>query len=230
MHQIIARQIQDEILAGRMRTGERLASEKQVAEQFGVSRGTVRRALALLARERLIETRTGSGSFVAFNGEQLDKTEGWTSALLSAGVVADARILRCEVAADPELAVSVRSSTLNFLFLDRVRLIEDGQPVSIERSRVPAIGRLAEVPALGLVDNSLAATMREAGLVPRQGDQWAQVTYLDAGDAEHLRMAVGAPVLHTMTTSWAADGSFVERVTSQLDPMRFRLRMNFDVS
>lgn len=228
-HRVIARQIQDEILTGRMRSGDRLAGENALARRFDVSRGTVRKALAWLAEERLIDTRSGSGSFVAFDGQQVDTAEGWSSALLSAGVVSSSTILRCEVRPDPELSVNVRSATLNFLFLDRIRRIEDGTAVSIERSRLPAVGRIADVPALGLVNDSLAATMREAELVPRHGDQWAQVTSLDAEDAAHLGMHAGDPVLHTMSTAWSVDGAFVERVTSLLDPAHFRLRMTFEI-
>lgn len=228
-HRAVARQIQAEILAGTMAPGARLAGEHQLAERFGVSRGTVRKALAWLAQQRLIDTRSGAGSFVAFDGQQVDSPEGWSRALLSAGVVSRSDVVRCEIVADPELAVNVRSSTLKFLHLDRIRRIEDGTPVSIERSRTPAVGRLADVPTLGLVDGSLAATMRAAGLVARHADQWAQVTTLSESDAASLAKAPGEPALHTMTTTWNVEGTFVERVTSLLDADRFRLRMSFEV-
>ena len=229
-HLVVARRIEEEIRCGTMRVGDRLAGELQLAEKFGVSRGTVRKALAWLAEQRLIDTRSGAGSFVTFDGHNLDVAEGWTSAMMSAGPQTTTHILRCEVIIDPELAVNVRSASLQFLALDRLRRIQDGTVVSIERSRVPAVGRLASAPSLGLVDASLTKTIRAAGLIPRRGEQWAQVTPLSPEDARLLGKAEGDCVLHTMTTTWGEDGAFVERVTSLLDPNRFRLRTAFGIA
>jgi DNA-binding FadR family transcriptional regulator len=61
----IADQIRQAILAGRFRAGERLI-ERELAEQFGVSRITVRDALRALETMGLIEVRLGArgGAFV----------------------------------------------------------------------------------------------------------------------------------------------------------------------
>jgi DNA-binding GntR family transcriptional regulator len=55
------------ILRTRIASGEitgRLPSEKQLAQEFGLAQGTVRRALGLLREEGLITTVQGYGSFV----------------------------------------------------------------------------------------------------------------------------------------------------------------------
>jgi DNA-binding FadR family transcriptional regulator len=49
------------ILEGELEPGERLPPERQLAEQFGVGRVTVRSALGRLLAERLLKTRQGSG-------------------------------------------------------------------------------------------------------------------------------------------------------------------------
>jgi DNA-binding LacI/PurR family transcriptional regulator len=54
---------------GTHRQGDKLPSENDLAEQFGVSRPTVRRALAQLVTEGLIERRMGAGTVVANRGE-----------------------------------------------------------------------------------------------------------------------------------------------------------------
>ena len=62
----IATAIRDAIVEGRMITGERLPSEAELAEQFNVSRPTVREALKRLAAQSLI--RTQRGAFDAWTG------------------------------------------------------------------------------------------------------------------------------------------------------------------
>ncbi|MDE2456674.1 MAG: winged helix-turn-helix transcriptional regulator, partial [Burkholderiales bacterium] len=50
---------------GRLAAGSRLPSTRELALQLGLSRNTVLAAYELLRAERLIEARTGRGSFVA---------------------------------------------------------------------------------------------------------------------------------------------------------------------
>ncbi len=53
------------LAAGEWRPGDALPSEPALAERFGASAGTVRRALDELAAENLVERRQGSGTFVS---------------------------------------------------------------------------------------------------------------------------------------------------------------------
>lgn len=54
----------DEINSGKLAPGVALPSEKRLSETHGVSRTTVRRALALLEEERIVEVRPGLGRHV----------------------------------------------------------------------------------------------------------------------------------------------------------------------
>jgi len=62
----IAAAIRDAILSGKLIVDERLPSEAELSEQFGVSRPTVREALKRLAAQNLIRTQRGAtgGAFV----------------------------------------------------------------------------------------------------------------------------------------------------------------------
>src|SRR5215831_13018471 len=73
----IAEQIRTAIVTGRLRAGERLSPERELAEQFGVSRVTVRDALRSLEAMGLIEVKVGArgGAFVtAPNGSKVAQT------------------------------------------------------------------------------------------------------------------------------------------------------------
>lgn len=62
----IATALRNAIVEGRLLVGDRLPSESELAEQYGVSRPTVREALKRLAAQALIRTRRGAtgGAFV----------------------------------------------------------------------------------------------------------------------------------------------------------------------
>ena len=63
-YQDIVEELRASILDGRLDAGERLPSENELAERFGTSRPTVRRAIALLKAEGLVSTEQGRGAFV----------------------------------------------------------------------------------------------------------------------------------------------------------------------
>jgi GntR family transcriptional repressor for pyruvate dehydrogenase complex len=60
----LAAQIEEWILSGALEAGAKLPSEDSLSRQFGVSRPVVREALAQLRERGLIETMSGSGTFV----------------------------------------------------------------------------------------------------------------------------------------------------------------------
>lgn len=59
-------QIEDAILQGRLKIGERLPAERALKEMFGTSRGTIREALRVLEQKGLISIKTGTngGAYV----------------------------------------------------------------------------------------------------------------------------------------------------------------------
>ncbi|MGH3665082.1 MAG: FadR/GntR family transcriptional regulator, partial [Egibacteraceae bacterium] len=61
----IAGDLEDQILDGRLATGQRLPPERQLAERYGVSRPIVREALRSLAERRLVRVAAGRGTFVS---------------------------------------------------------------------------------------------------------------------------------------------------------------------
>lgn len=57
---VIIEQIRDVILSGHLKPGDRLASEKELIEQFGVSKATLREALRALEVMGLVQSRKGA--------------------------------------------------------------------------------------------------------------------------------------------------------------------------
>ncbi len=65
LYRRIARQLSDLIASGEFAPGQRLPAERELAQQLGVSRPSVREALIALEIEGKVEVRVGTGVFVA---------------------------------------------------------------------------------------------------------------------------------------------------------------------
>ena len=66
----VAAEMRVAIASGQYKRFERLPASRQMAEDFGIARNTLRDALYQLEREGLLETRPGSGTYVKRSGVQ----------------------------------------------------------------------------------------------------------------------------------------------------------------
>jgi len=119
-----------EMSAGRLLAGERLAPERDMAVEMGISVGTLRKALAELTRRGLIERRHGSGNYVlqgdlagaVYSFFRLERTQG--PGLPTARVLS---VDRMEKPVDlPEFGASNLAHRIR-----RLRFL-DGLPVALE--------------------------------------------------------------------------------------------------
>jgi GntR family transcriptional regulator len=65
----LARLLTEDIVRGRFSPGDRLTSEPDIGDEFGVSRATVRQALQRLESDGLIQRIKGRGTFVSGSRE-----------------------------------------------------------------------------------------------------------------------------------------------------------------
>ena len=64
LYEEMVEQLHQLIDDGKLKAGDRLPSERELAETFRVSRSSVREAIKTLENERLVVTRPGSGTFI----------------------------------------------------------------------------------------------------------------------------------------------------------------------
>ncbi|MFF1376411.1 winged helix-turn-helix domain-containing protein [Streptomyces sp. NPDC058308] len=130
--QEIADTLRDRIRAGRLRAGERLPTQAELAEEFGVERGTVRQAMKKLQSEGLLSNVSkGSPPRVAEAHPPAAASEGPQPSM-----VALAPRL-AEAFAQPHVTIDVVSYTAETLMIalgEPVRLIHEGRlrPESIK--------------------------------------------------------------------------------------------------
>lgn len=93
----IAAQIRAELFAGRLGVGSRLPSERALAEQFGVSRNTLREALRSLEHAGLVQLRKGAtgGAFISQRSGQAIATG--LQDLFSTGAIAPAQLTEARI-------------------------------------------------------------------------------------------------------------------------------------
>jgi len=226
-HERVAAVLAREIRSGVVRRGAQLPGEVELARRFSVSRNTVRAALAVLAEDDLITTRTGKGSFVLFDGRPLDGRLGWTHALSEQGVGTRMRTVRIVLAQDPDLAGRLGLDSPDVIVIERVRQLTDGTAISLERSRIPTLDSLRGLPDRGLDNGSISATLNRAGLYLDHCEQRLRGRPLSPGEAELLRRPEGVWFLHTTRTSWTADNRFAEYADELLDPDHFELSLSY---
>lgn len=135
-YQQIADHIQDRIESGELQDGDRLQSERELSNELGVNRLTVRRAFNVLENRGLVDRRQGGGTYVATQPIErpASKLVPFTVAMPALGVKPGARIIAFDKEpADQSLADLLRISVGSLLYhVFRVRLA-DGEPAVIEQ-------------------------------------------------------------------------------------------------
>jgi len=93
VHQQLSEMLIREIAAGRMLDGEKLPPEREMAAQHGVAVGTLRKALAELTRQGMLERIQGSGNYVRAKAEAAGIYALFRLELVEGGGLPTARIL-----------------------------------------------------------------------------------------------------------------------------------------
>jgi len=70
LYEQIVQQIEESIVEGRLKPGDQLLAERELAQQFGVSRTAVREAVKTLSEKGLVESYSGRGTFVTSGKSQ----------------------------------------------------------------------------------------------------------------------------------------------------------------
>lgn len=206
----VRRRIVRMIATGALRTGDRLGTERALAESFGVSRATLRSALVPLNRAGVLERRTGRGGGTFVRGVvERDAAEqlGLPQRLAADGrrEVASVVLSALKRTADAaEVAALGLAAGAAVVEVERVRYA-DGLPLSLDRARFPA----ALVPGLVGADlaGSVYALLQERfGLAPDVSEEVITVAQATRREAEHLDVPAGAPLLHLYRVASTADG------------------------
>jgi len=204
-----------DILIGKLksdwRAGDKLPSENELCDFYGVSRTVVRQALDELARERLIHKIKGKGSFVS--GSRLDATfvqraAGFHEEMVRAGHRVSSRTLEqklepASIRVASNLRISVDEPVVK---LDRLRSVDD-ELVQVVRSYFPA-WLFPGFEDLDVTDQSVYALLDERhDIRPHGGRRSIRTIPASPDDAKLLHVRKGTPLLLVESVTWASDGT-----------------------
>ena len=187
--------IADDIEKGNYPVGSRIPPEHELEETYQVSRVTVRRALAELTAEGLLERKQGKGTFVSTPriSQDLKSIHSFHDSCKMNGVKAGTRVVHVtEMDADP-----TDIADLNLRQGDRV--VEtlrvrsaDGEPVALEKNHFSTVYSYLENENL---NGSLYNVLRDYGVEPKQATHDISMTFATEAQAKLLNIETGSPLM-----------------------------------
>ncbi|HZP18752.1 MAG TPA: GntR family transcriptional regulator, partial [Bauldia sp.] len=210
----LQRSIEESVRTGRLQVDEALPSERDLARSLGISRVTVRKAIAGLVEKGILVQRWGSGTFIAptVHVEQpLSRLSSFTDDMLARGMKPGAVILeRTTGASSPAESMALGLSPgAPVSRLQRLRLAA-GVPMAIENAVVPA----RYLPDPHAVEASLYAALRSRGFSPRRALQRLHAVLLNPEQAKLLDVPTASPALYIERRSFLESGEAVEFTAS----------------
>ncbi|HEY4279260.1 MAG TPA: GntR family transcriptional regulator [Conexibacter sp.] len=213
----VAQDLRRRIAQGEWGTGDRIAPELALARDYGISRVTVRQALAELAKDDLVERKRGSGTYVRPQQRpivyDLNLTLGaYAARIRELGFSNRAQVIESGLLSSPPehvrgpLALSADSPVAYLLR----RVFINEQPAAMYRSwfdanLVPGIERSPGV------EGSLSDTLeRDYGFVPVRSELYLEVVRSTREETLLVDASSDAPLLLITSTSYLADGRPLE--------------------
>jgi GntR family transcriptional regulator len=197
LYRKVAEDIKAAIAAGGYAAGTRLPSESELAEQYLVSRGTIRQAFAALRADGVIASRRGArrvvigGPRVQSFGELLSFSR-WARAMgeVPGGQVVELKRRPAKPLEAERLGVGVGEPIYRLV---RVRLLS-GRPVMVERGAYPdQVGAL--VAKMDLEAGSITERLEELGVMFADAEHVIDAVPASAQDARLLGVSPRVPML-----------------------------------
>jgi GntR family transcriptional regulator len=212
LHERIAGELRDRIARGALHAGEQLPSEARLCGEFGVSRGTVRQALAALRTEGLISGGRGRPPVVrdARLAQSFDQLVSFTAWARDLGRTPGARTIELARRPAPSHAAQALDLAPRTLVYELLRVRElDGRPVMVERTTfVEAVGRL--LMEADLDHGSVYEQLEAHGVHMSEAEHTIEAIPAGVEDAELLGVPRRSPLLQVTRLTRAEDGLPVE--------------------
>jgi GntR family transcriptional regulator len=211
---------------GELRQGQKLPSEREYADQLGVSLAPIRQAILDLAKEGYLHRTRGRGTFVQEPkvDEKIAILSSFTQSMRAKGLEPDIHIrFRGLVLSNGSINQELQSRERKLLLIRRLASVE-GEPVALLDAYLSpqTFPRLVQAE---LTEGSLYRTMEALyGVVPTRAVSTIEVIRCQ-DEAELLGLTPGTPALQVEGTTFDADDRPVEfsRVIYRADRFRFTI-------
>ncbi len=207
----IAEKIAEEIEAGVLPADSRIASERELAERYGISRMTARAAINILVQRGLIVRRSRSRAYVAPPKFRFDLSSpgGLHEQLQKAGVAPGAKLI---------VAKKLPFEALEDRVIKQLKLAEgdeayhivrlrtaNGEPIALENSYFP-VRLFPDLLDFNLTDSIYGILRKYFSVEPAESVQELEISLLDAEWASLMGVAADLPTLEIWRTAFTGDG------------------------
>lgn len=212
-HTRLAQLIEKRVKSGEYPIGARIPSERDLCEIYGVSRITVRQAIAELTERGVLNRQQGRGTFVATPRIEQSLLDHFTFAeeLRDKGLLVASTVLLQEVTeapAEPAAHLGVEQGASVFHLVRQRRA--DGEPYAIETTYLP----LEHFPGVEHADfgaRSLYEVLAtDYGVQPVTARETFEPVLVRPRESQDLNVKAGSPALLLLRTTYDSTGRAVE--------------------
>ncbi|WP_391557445.1 GntR family transcriptional regulator [Robertmurraya sp.] len=225
-YQQLKDKIIDDIECGKLKHGDKLPSERELAEQYGISRMTARHTLSILEREGVVERRVGAGTFISNYKIEMDfiTFNSFTRTMLGKGLTPSTQVLSIKKSpAKPGIANKLHIPVgEEIVIIKRLRNV-NGIPISIEESFIP----YKYCPGIDhrITNNHSLYQMLESeyGITLVKAKEYMKVKLAEESDSKLLRIRSESPCVLREAVAYDDQGQSIEFSTSltRSDIVRF---------
>ncbi len=223
-YQKIQSAVQRRIESGRLKPGDAVDSERELARLHRVSLMTARHALSMLEREGMVQRRRGAGTFVAPPKIHFNKLMSFTEQMGGRNLAAHSKVLHCgPTDGEPEVAAKLGlPSDAQLLKIERLRLGAD-DPFAIETCYLSA-AEFSGLTRAQLERGSLFSLLQQDYAIQLSyADEEIDATAADARTAQLLRVARDLPLLRMRQVLYSSKAKPVLYVTGLYPSDRHKL-------
>lgn len=226
-HVEIRESIESDIHRGIYEVGQKLPTEREIMDRFGVSRNPVQKAMSALVEAGLVTRRRGAGTVVASAGLRSNLLRMMDPTLTSPEVDGDHRVLNVQVSSAEsfDLSRSVFDHGQPTALLTRLKLSNDGRPLALERCVIDLV-HVPELLSQNLEALTTIAYYNSLGLRVRRANTVLTAVHLNAADAGSLDVSMKEPVIRQERTTHLNDESVVEVAEFLIHPHNMTLEVS----
>lgn len=206
--------IRDNINKGVIKRGEKLPSEEELADQYGVSRMTLRQGITDLIDEGLLYRRQGVGTFVTQHHLERDHsrlTNFFENSKME-GIEVSERLLKFEIiSAKFQVAKALNLVEGELVICIKTLRYIGSDPVTIHEAYIPhkLFSQLLQTDPL-VESKDLWAFYERCGYKVKRAVQKLEARQVDEEMASILAVEEGSPILYKERTIFADDGTPIE--------------------
>ncbi|MFP4136374.1 MAG: GntR family transcriptional regulator [Candidatus Acetothermia bacterium] len=205
----IKESLKERIESGALEPHERLPSERDLENRYGISRMTARQALTELESEGYVYREQGKGSYVAEPKlrQGLLELTGFSEDMQNRSMTPGAEVVEQKlVEPERETARKLKVAPGEEVFLlKRIRTAES-EPLAIETTHL-RLDLCEGIEKVDFSNCSLYRTLRnEYGLKLSRAEQSVEATLATEFESNQLEVPQGAPMLTTERTTFIDDG------------------------